>query len=380
MTPIPSTLTPDQALHLPWDVIVLGAGPAGASAAITASRSGLKTLLLDKATFPRDKVCGGCLNQSSLQSLSHLGLPNLPGALPIHHMTWASHRKSATFSLPQGLALSRRSLDAAMITHAVQSGASFLSGVSAHVTHPGQVTLPSLTQPLLANVVVLADGLKGSALPSTDLLVQDDAHLGAGALVPAPPGQFAPHTIFMATGPQGYVGLVRVEDGLLNIAAALSPAFVRSSQGINNAISNLLSTSGLPLPNLTNTKFLAVGNLTRTRTQLWRPRTLIIGDAAGYVEPFTGEGMAWAMSAGIALKPYLHAAQTTWSDTIGQSWQKHHARSIASRQRLCRTIAWSLRRPWLVSASIGAVNLCPWLAAPFTRHINTPAPLQGSLS
>ncbi len=379
---IPSTLTPQETAQKPWDVIILGAGPAGVSAAIASAQHGLKTLIIDKARFPRDKVCGGCLNQSALNTLHQLGFDNLHtclGALATSRMTLASHKRHATFNLPEGFAVSRRALDAALISRAIASGAAFLSGFPALITAPGQVTLS--TAILNTSVIVLADGLKGTASPDSpsDLQTHPNSRLGVGALLPASASNAFPSgVIHMACHSKGYVGLVRVEQNFLNIAAALDPVFIQTSQGVTPAISAILSHAGLPMPDLASAHWSAVHGLTRSRSRLWQPHLLIAGDAGGYVEPFTGEGMAWALSGGLALLPHLTAcAQSGWSDTIGHAWQRDHAHRIASRQRLCRAMAWSLRRPSLVRLAISALNLFPAVAHPFTHRINTPitAPL-----
>ena len=77
-----------------YDLIIVGAGPAGSSAAIYAKKEGFKTLLIDKETFPRDKICGDALSGKSVAVLRELDLlektQNLPGA----------HIQSIVFSSP----------------------------------------------------------------------------------------------------------------------------------------------------------------------------------------------------------------------------------------------------------------------------------------
>ncbi|MHC5542449.1 FAD-dependent monooxygenase, partial [Singulisphaera rosea] len=63
-----------------WDVIVIGAGPAGALSALLAARSGLSTLLVERKRFPRPKVCGTCLNRSAVELLESLGLGEIPAS------------------------------------------------------------------------------------------------------------------------------------------------------------------------------------------------------------------------------------------------------------------------------------------------------------
>ena len=65
-----------------YDLIIVGGGPAGATAALYAERAGLTTLLIDKAQFPRDKICGDALGGKSVAVLRELGLLDEVRALP----------------------------------------------------------------------------------------------------------------------------------------------------------------------------------------------------------------------------------------------------------------------------------------------------------
>ena len=98
-------------------VTVIGAGPAGAVAARELARRGVNVLLVDKATFPRPKVCGCCLNAAEIATLDAIGLGHVPvagGAVPLKRVRVAAGRRSAELPLPGGVAVSREALDAAM--------------------------------------------------------------------------------------------------------------------------------------------------------------------------------------------------------------------------------------------------------------------------
>ena len=120
-------------------------------------------------------------------------------------------------------------------------------------------------------------------------------------------------TIFMAVGREGYVGAVRVEDGSLNVAAAFEPALVRRWGTPGLAAAAILAEAGFPpIAGLENAHWQGTAGLTRQTRPLAEERLFLLGDAAGYVEPFTGEGIAWALASGQAVAPLALQAMERW--------------------------------------------------------------------
>src|SRR3954469_4273945 len=114
------------------DVVIVGAGPAGAVAATVLARAGARGVVLERARFPRDKLCGDTLNPGALGVLSRLGLAHVAaGALPLNGMLVtgdggarvAGQYESVDGRPLQGRSLSRRDLDAALAHAASRSGA-----------------------------------------------------------------------------------------------------------------------------------------------------------------------------------------------------------------------------------------------------------------
>src|SRR5436190_16785726 len=106
---VPPTLSLADAEARTWDVAVVGAGPAGAMAARELVRHGVAVLLIDRAMFPRSKVCGCYVNAYAQATLATVGLGGLTaacGALPIHHFVLGTHGASARMPLPGGVLLS----------------------------------------------------------------------------------------------------------------------------------------------------------------------------------------------------------------------------------------------------------------------------------
>ena len=124
-----ATIAPDEAAKCRWDVVVIGAGPAGALAAGLSARDGLRTLLVERKPFPRIKTCGACVNQRAVSVLDACGLRELvpsSGAVPLHRFALHSPGRAGTLALPGGAAISRPLFDALLVEAAIERGAAFL--------------------------------------------------------------------------------------------------------------------------------------------------------------------------------------------------------------------------------------------------------------
>src|SRR5580700_11390699 len=128
-----STLTLQEAAAKTWDVAVIGAGPTGALAARQVALLGLRTLLVDRSSFPREKVCGGCISGLGRRILEDVGLAPLlerSVASPLDRFDLAAGGRRVTFELPGGAAVSRFHFDAELVQHAVRAGVGFVSGTT----------------------------------------------------------------------------------------------------------------------------------------------------------------------------------------------------------------------------------------------------------
>lgn len=344
-----------------WDAVVIGAGPAGAVSARELARGGARVLLLDRAHFPRPKVCGCCVNGSAIGTLERLGLSHvLAKAVPLRAVALARGARRATVSLPAGVALSREAFDSALVDEAVRAGVEFRPGTTAKLGEELE----------RANVVIVATGLVGN-----DGTPEAGSRIGAGAQVPAAdvPEFYANGTIFMATGRGGYVGLVRVEDGRLDVAAAFDAQFVRSHKSPGAAAEAVLRETGWPVPsNLAELNWKGTPALTRRAKQLAGERWFAVGDAAGYVEPFTGEGMAWAVASAAALAPIALRAARDWHPRFVCEWESAHRLTIGARQRTCKLVSRVLRSPTLTALAVRALGMVPALARPVVSRLNRP--------
>lgn len=369
-----------------WSVVVIGGGPAGAVAAKLMAATGLRTLLVEAKRFPRDKVCGGCLNQRALVLLEQAGFAAAVErceGLGVDGVELHANGSSLFVPTPPGLAVTRRTFDESLAAAAASSGAVVRYGTRASVlptisqgSRRLQLTDDSgATTELEADVVIAADGLGSpslSRLPEFTSRVEDDSHLGVGAVLDGEASQGVPAgRIHMAIGEHGYVGIVRCEQGLLNLAGALSPAAVAGRESLPALVRRTLEDAGLSLPDeVDNVPWRGTRRLTQSASRLASRRLFVVGDSAGYVEPFTGEGMAAAIEDAVAVAPFAQRAAAAWDDTIAAQWQAEQAARRRIRQRDCRRLVWLLRRPWATRLGMRLAAAWPTLGERIAQRVS----------
>ncbi len=358
------------------DVAVVGAGPAGALAALFLARRGVRTLLIDKATFPRTKVCGCCLNEAALTILDNAGLSHITRAAPkLNRLRLHASGRTAEIALRPGAAISRGTLDLAIATAASNAGATFIQGCSANIgpAEPAGRTILIGDRRVAARAVICATGLATSATDDEPPQLSSGSRIGLGALLPPDPS-FAPaNTISMACAENGYVGAVTIETGEIDIAAAIDPAFVRRSGSAAAAVFGILDQAGIGASGaLHTTRFRGTPPLTRHRRSLESPGLFYIGDAAGYVEPFTGEGISWALASAVCVVPHLLSCL---ENAYEPGAFTHDLQSLlAPRHRRCRIVSAVLRSPAATLFAASCAARLPGLAAAVSHRFGAPWP------
>ena len=386
---IPATADVADAGRETWDVAVVGAGPAGALAARELARRGARVLLADKSAFPRGKVCGCCLNGRALAALAQVGLGELPtrlGAIPLASARLSAGSRHAEVALPGGMAISRESLDAALVEEAIAAGAVFLPRTQARLATGGEgVRALSLTQgPIQAlarsRVLLAADGLAGRLLdgePDFESRPARGSRVGAATILSDFPANYREGVVYLACGSGGYVGLVRIENNRLDVAAAFDTRAMRRAGGPGPLAEEILRKAGLPsCDELAGAAWHGTPALTRRRCRLAGERLFVLGDAAGYVEPFTGEGMAWALTSAVAVtEPALAGAQS-WHSGLADRWEATHRRLVGRRQKTCRAISLILRSPRFATCLLGVLAKATWPADLLLAGMNRTLPVE----
>jgi len=362
-----------------WDAVVMGAGPAGAIAARQLALAGARVLLVDKARLPRDKVCGGCLGGAALDVLESLGLGEIPaavGGVPLSTFTLASGRATARVPIGRRVAVSRRSFDAALVQEAVRAGATVCDGAAA-ILAPAtarnvrgvMLRQQSRVTAIYANVVIVATGL---GAPPAGCLLRSAARsrVGLGAILDHAPCKAAAGELVMACGPLGYVGVTGVEAGRYDVAAAIDPRAFRA-QSAGAVVAEILNQSGrTPTIDLEAVSWHGTPPLTRSVTPIAFDRCLLIGDAAAYVEPFTGEGIGWAMHSAVLAADLASRYRGYWDDSIVRLWPMTYARALAPRQRSCRVLSQSLRSKAVRHLMTFGLSHVPALSGPIVQRLD----------
>lgn len=363
-----------------FDAVVIGLGPAGALIARQLALAGLDVLAVERASFPRYKVCGGCLNAKSIHQLEEAGIDvRALGGVPIGRFEGGFGRHRVSLELPGGLAISRAALDSSLADAARAAGASVRFNTSCVEIAPSRkgvgIALDANGERIdvFAKTVIGADGLSGIARKCTGrfaTVTAPHSRLGVGVLL-APCGFYEAGVIYMAVGRAGYVGLTVVEHDCLNVAAALDSSATRESGSPARVAESILLETGFPVPDdILNAPWKGTPPLSQSTRPVAADGIFLVGDATGYVEPFTGEGMAWALEGALELAPIVVDRVKSGDPTSEERWNRTHARRFGAAQRRCRLIARGLRSAGITATVAQVLAAMPGLAGPVIGRLN----------
>jgi geranylgeranyl reductase family protein len=357
------------------DVLVVGAGPAGTAAAITAADRGLDVLVVDKAAFPRDKTCGDGLTAGALRTLARLGLDvaRLPAYAPVDDVVLVSPSgRRAELRLPRDRAgvVPRADLDAALVDLARARGAKVDEGravvaIEEAADHVTAVLADGDT--IRAGHLVAADGHYSTvrrllephgtpALGEWSAFRQywsgvDDARLWV---------------LFERDLLPGYAWVFPLPGGRANVGFCV-PRGARSGHAMKELWPDLLARPALR-------GVLGPAAAPEGRHRAWpipatldlatiaRSRVLFVGDAAGVVDPLTGEGIAQALQTGA-----LAADAIAGRGDAAPAYRDAVRRELATDLRFARALQRVLAHPWGARGAIRAVDANPWTRRNFAR-------------
>ncbi len=274
------------------DVVVVGAGPAGATAAALIAQAGFKTLIIERAHFPRDKVCGDCVNPGSWEIFRELAVEDAVQSLPHSRPRWVdfvgsngSRRRVSIPATESGeIAVRRSDLDQVLLNRALELGAELWAGEPVTKVQP-EWEMKTRTGHVLARYLVAADGrnstvarLLGHAPRSRRDRVALQTHFHWRA---EPQIGLELHSF-------GYLGRATVSEETMNLCLVCHPAKVPEARNWARRQFNLAEDH----------PWLSVAPLARAAIRSKMPRLFYVGDAGYVVEPFTGEGILYALKTG----------------------------------------------------------------------------------
>jgi flavin-dependent dehydrogenase len=384
----PPSSVPSPITHHPSpDVIVVGGGPAGSVTATLLAERGVRVLLCDKARFPRHKACSEYVNAAGARLLRQLGLADALVASGAHAMPAmlihapGGGRFLAEFD-PDGsgthaLGLSRFRLDALLLDRARQAGVDVREG--AHVRdllrERGRVcgvvaTIDGQREVIRAPLTIGADGRHSLVCRALDLASTPrwPRRTGLVAHYRGVRGLDAWGEMHVAR--HSYAGLAPLEHGLTNVA------FVAPSQAIASRVGTIddFFAQGLAaIPALAAKlqgaeragAIRGVGPMAHHARHVAGDGVLLVGDAAGFLDPFTGDGIYDALQGALLAAPIATAALHA-GDCSAQRlapYQSAHDETFAARRRLGWLVQGFIANPALMNyatrASSAAQNWPP---------------------
>jgi flavin-dependent dehydrogenase len=372
------------------DVVIAGAGPAGAIAGIVLARAGARVRLVDRASFPRDKLCGDTVNPGALAVLERLGLSAVTaGALPVDGMLVTAASGVCVAGRygdgVQGRALSRAKLDVALVEAAVAAGVRLDDRLTVHgpLFEKGRVAGVlvgagrGVRRALRAPLVIAADGASSRVARALRL-----------AWHPARPRRWAVGAYFsdvaglsrlgeMHVRRGRYIGIAPMPAGLANACAvSADPSVIRRAAA---SLLEVVQEEALLRDRFADARMVSrpmcLGPLAVESSACGVPGCVLAGDAAGFVDPMTGDGLRLAMRG-------AELAALAVLDDLQHGTDCAHQRLAESRRREF-SLKWRFNRALrtLVGSSLGiraAARGADWVPAWLQHAIRYAGDLQAT--
>lgn len=363
------------------EVIVVGGGPGGASTAWQLAQRGIDVLLLDRARFPRDKPCAEYLSPEASRILLAMGaleaceragaarlsgmIVRAPGGAMIHGDFAADHGFHGFRD--SGLALRRRLLDAIVLDRAREAGARVQEGVQVtDVVRDARGAVRGVsvmeqggrTRECTARLVVGADGLRSVVARRLGLtrFARAPRRLALVAHFCGVHGMSGYGE--MHVEPDGYVGLADVGGGITNVALVMPVDRARGAKGDKVGFLHAwLGARAQLAPRFADAERISpvrvTGPFAQRARRAWAPGAALVGDAADFYDPFTGEGIYAALRGGEILAPLLASALSARtardSDAALVLYDRHRRHAFADKWKIERMIALAVATPALMN-------------------------------
>lgn len=352
---------------------IIGAGPAGCAAAITLASRGWRTTLIERAEFPRVKVCGEFISPAATEVLESLLPPvdlRTAGARTVDDLVLEHGDQQRSWWMPRGAwVLSRRALDDLLLARARAGGARVVQPARVRGVEYGEAGVrvrlegAGAAERVEADVVVHADGSGRHDAPPARAVPGRAGVVGLKCHVTAPGGV---RGLRMRCAPGAYIGLVQVEGAEATCALVARSTLVRAHGGDIDAMLSAIwpAFDGARR----TTPWLSCPVQSAGFTPPGHPRSFRAGNAAAAVEPVGGEGIGLALWSGVTLGTHLGGMGVVTPESLRRA-QREYARAYRARLRTrraaCRAAAEVLMRPHLMGAlwpllGVPSLTIRPW--------------------
>ncbi|MDP1821026.1 MAG: geranylgeranyl reductase family protein [Acidimicrobiales bacterium] len=374
----------------PVDVVVIGAGPGGAAAAVSVARAGRSVLLVDKATFPRDKICGDGLTTGALRHLEALGLDpaRVPSWQPVEDVVVTSPSgRSATFPLPRGAgtyaAVARRAeLDAALVDVARAAGVDVREGhtVTGADERADRVVLDvEGLGPVHARYAIAADGMWSPM--RKHLGVATPGYLGewhAFRQYFTDVGPRAAADLFVWFEPDllpGYVWSFPLPHGRANVGFGIQrdSGKVERVQDMKRLWPEILARPHIRAvlgpdarPESPHRAWPIPARI--DDVVLHTARTMFVGDAAAATDALTGEGIGQALLTGVLAAEAIAAAGLVAPQAMA-TYERSVLQSLEADHKMSLLLIRALRHRKGARAAVRVAGASAWTRRNFARWL-----------
>ena len=346
-----------------FDVLVVGAGPAGSATAIRLARGGAGVLLVDRARFPRDKPCGGGLTGRALRQAPcdvTSVVEHVVDRFRLRLRFRAEFERTA--DEPLILMTQRRRLDAYLVEQAAATGADVRDGVRLDdvAVTPDAVTATVGGERIVADILVGADGANGPIAKSTGLAggisygVALEGNVSWNDIDPDP---YRGTAVVELGQPAGGYGWIFPKGDHANLGVG---GWGSGAPALRAHLRHLCAVHGVPVEALAGVRGHRLPMRVPGATPPGRGRVLLVGDAAGLVDPLSGDGIYEAFaSARLAAEAILSGAVAGYPAALAEALDHHARASWAAKQALDRFPAlcfWAARSPGVFGVVAGLLQ------------------------
>ncbi|MHB8467260.1 MAG: NAD(P)/FAD-dependent oxidoreductase [Acidimicrobiales bacterium] len=370
------------------DVVVVGAGPAGAAASIELARAGREVVLVDKATFPRDKCCGDGLTTGALRHLEELGLSpsSVASWLPVD-ACWVRSPSGRTVEFPFpddgtfGAVARRADLDHALVEVARSAGAAVHEG---HAVTDVQWSAHGVTaaidgaEPIAGRYLVAADGMWSpvrKALGAGETGYLGEWHAFRQYLSAAGPEARRLWVWFEEGLLPGYAWSFPLPDGVVNVGFGMRRKRGEPTRSMADTWRQLLEVDhirnalGDVTPLAAHKAWPIPARLPHATLTAAGGRVLFVGDAARASDPMTGEGIGQALETGRLAASVIVAAGPTAPDAAAARFRDTLSRGMSVDHQLAALLSMTLRSPAGARGAVRIAGASAWTRRNFGRWL-----------